>query len=211
MTNTNSLFDLIMLAMGVYVLYSAVTGKGRLYAAENIRKEKKDDFLKTMRKLYAVLGVMMVLNAACSMVKNRLYELKEVVAATETAAAQYEWTLIDGVNLGQFAFVTPTLLDVLTYVFLGLSLAVIIVMIVYLRKVSYKRGEAPQDEQNGEGGQQQQQRGSFFGGQQPRPAMPSSAFHYTPPEAPAADGETAAAPLDGEAIATAAAPDEPEA
>ncbi len=34
MTN---LFDIVMLAMGVYVLYAGITGKGKVYAMDNIK------------------------------------------------------------------------------------------------------------------------------------------------------------------------------
>ena len=194
MTNSFNMFDLIMLAMGAYVLYAAITGRGRLYAVENLKKDKADEFKKVMRRLYAVLGAVMMLNAAASLVKNGFYEMYEVTPATEAARAVYAWKAREGMSLGAFSFLTTTVLDVLAYVFLGLSMAVIVGMIVYIRKVTEKR--APGQAQSGE----QQKGASPF--KQPAPRMPSSAFNYSAPaepaaaEAPATEASVAGSPED---------------
>ena len=43
------MFDLLLLAMGAYVLFAGITGKGNLYATENIKKGMEEAFRKTMR------------------------------------------------------------------------------------------------------------------------------------------------------------------
>ena len=59
-------------------------------------------------------------------------------------------------------------------------------MIVYIRKVTEKR--VPGQGQSGEGDKQQQRSSSPF--RQPTPRMPSSAFQYEAPAAPAQPNDT---------------------
>lgn len=42
--------------IGIYLIYSAITGKGAAYKDENIKKEKKDEFKKMMRLFCAIFG-----------------------------------------------------------------------------------------------------------------------------------------------------------
>ena len=44
----NNMFDYILLAMGLYVLVSGIRGKGKLYAAENIKEGMEEQYHKTM-------------------------------------------------------------------------------------------------------------------------------------------------------------------
>ncbi len=67
------LFTLALLAIAVYVLYSAITMKGRLFATENIIEEKIPQFKKLLRGIYFGLGVIMLLMAANSGFQNLLY------------------------------------------------------------------------------------------------------------------------------------------
>lgn len=46
----------MQIVIGLYLIYSAVTGKGAAYKDENIKKEKKDEFKKIMRLFCAIFG-----------------------------------------------------------------------------------------------------------------------------------------------------------
>ena len=172
MGSTFSMFDYILLAIGVYVLYSGISGKGRLYNIENLKEGMEEKFKSTMRKLYIGLGVVMSLNAGASLLKTGFYEMKEITAATETAKAVYAWVLQDGKSLGVFSFLTPNVLDIITYVLLGLSMALIVLMIIAIRKLTNKPGT---------GGAQGQGKSGQGAGQQARQAghtLPVSAFDF---------------------------------
>lgn len=67
------LFTLILLAISVYVLYSAFTGKGRLYSVDNIVEEKIPLFRKILKPLYLTLGIILLLMACTSAYQNVVY------------------------------------------------------------------------------------------------------------------------------------------
>lgn len=52
----NSMFGYFELIIGVYLLYSAITGKGQLLKNENIKKGMEAQYKKWMRILAAVLS-----------------------------------------------------------------------------------------------------------------------------------------------------------
>ena len=47
----NFLFTIVLLAIAGYVLYSTVTGKGKLFSVDNIIEEKIPQFIKLLRPL----------------------------------------------------------------------------------------------------------------------------------------------------------------
>lgn len=67
------LFTLILIAISGYVLYSAFTGKGRLYSIDNIIEEKIPLFRKILKPLYLTLGVILLLMACTSAYQNIVY------------------------------------------------------------------------------------------------------------------------------------------
>ena len=67
------LFPLLLLAMGIYVLYGAIVGKGRLFAMENIKEEAKEKVHKMLRGLYFALAVVLFLTAAVNFTQSVLY------------------------------------------------------------------------------------------------------------------------------------------
>lgn len=69
----NFLFTLILFAIAAYVLYSAFTGKGKLFSVENILEEKIPQFLKLLRPLYLTLGIIMLIMALTSAFQNVVY------------------------------------------------------------------------------------------------------------------------------------------
>jgi hypothetical protein len=52
------LFDVCIVFSGVYMLYSAVTGKGSFYKTDNIKKGLEEKYKKLIRLLCAVGGVL---------------------------------------------------------------------------------------------------------------------------------------------------------
>jgi len=78
----------------------------------------------------------MIINGGFSLLKTYLYEYVEVAAATETTAAVYDTVLKDGRSLGAFTFLTPKFFNILTYVFMGLVVAGVVVLIVVMRKMT---------------------------------------------------------------------------
>lgn len=137
--NSMSLFDWIMLAMGAYVLYAGITGKGRLYVVENVKEGMEENLKKFSRLLYIILGIIMVVNSATSIVKYAFYAYQEVLPATDTAAAVYDWVAIK--DLGSFSFLTVQVLDIIAYVFLGLCIACIVILIIGFRKMTDKNAK----------------------------------------------------------------------
>jgi len=140
MTDTFSLFDILLLAISAYVLYAGITGKGRLYNVENIKEGMEEEFKSMTRKLYIVLGSIMIVNSGASLLRGALYSYEEVSAATDTTAAVYEW--IAKKDLGSFAFLTPKVLGIISYVALGVTMALIVLLIVKMRKYTDKEAAA---------------------------------------------------------------------
>ena len=69
----NFIFTLVLLAIAGYVLYSAITGKGKLFSTDNIVEEKLPQFLKLLRPCYLVLGVLLLLMALLSGYQNTVF------------------------------------------------------------------------------------------------------------------------------------------
>lgn len=138
-----SLFDLLLLAMGGYVLFAGITGKGKLYAADNVKEGMEEKFQKTMRTIYLCLGGAMMLNSVLSLLTSTLYTSKVITEATDTAQAVYE--IVPAFELGFWSFLTPELLTILLYVCMAAIVALIVLMILKLRKFTdkTKRASAP--------------------------------------------------------------------
>ena len=131
-----SLFDVLMLGIGVYVLIGGIRGKGRLYSTGNVKKGMEEKYQKTMRLIYTILGVLMTLNGAVSCLSSYFYSYGEITAATETTEAVFGWTQKH--DLGSFDFLTPQVFSVLSLVFLALCMTGIIVMLVVSKKMTVK-------------------------------------------------------------------------
>ena len=166
-SNSFSMFDYILLAMGIYVLVSGIRGKGRLFTAENIKEGMEEKFMKTMRILYIVLGVVMTINGGVSLIKYNFYIF---TPATETTAAVWTPTA----NLGAFSFLTVPVLNVLTYVCMGLCLLCIVSRLVAIRKMTDKN--APARKAAAENPTQQAQAARQAGH-----VLPVSAFEFDEP------------------------------
>ena len=163
MTGTFAMFDWLLLAVSVYVLYSGIVGKGKLYSVENIKEGMEEDFRKLSRKIYIYLGIAMVINSAASLLRNTFYIYQATTPATETAKAVYKWKLIEGKSLGAFSFLTAQVFDIVSYVALALTLGLIVLLVVKMRKYIDKDAQAKAS-QNAKKG--------------PSSSMPSSAFNF---------------------------------
>lgn len=69
----NFLLTVILLGIAIYVLYSAITGKGKLFVTENIKEEKIESFKKILKKLYLGMGIVMLIMALISGLQNLIY------------------------------------------------------------------------------------------------------------------------------------------
>lgn len=135
MSDTFSLFDMMLLAIAVYVLYAGIVGKGRLYNAENIKEGMEEKFKSLTRKIYIFLGVAMVINSGASLTRGLLYS-QVLTEATDTTAAFYTWE--PKVELGRFSFMTPTVFNIISYVALGITLVLIVFLVLKMRQFTDK-------------------------------------------------------------------------
>jgi hypothetical protein len=168
MTGSTSLFDLLLLAISVYVLYAGITGKGRLYTIENIKEGKETEFKALMRKLYIVLGILMTINSGASLLKGMYYTYQETVAATDTTGAVYEWVMTK--DLGAFSFMTARAFDIVSWVALAFTLALIVVLVVFMRRYTDKEKEAAKKSGGSAGSAACARKGGCV--------LPSSAFEF---------------------------------
>lgn len=148
MQSTLSLFDYMMLAIGVYVLVAGIRGKGRLYSVDNIKEGMEEAFMRIMRKLYIALGIIMTFSGVISILKYVFYAYEEVIPATETMTAGFDWVLKPGMDLGVFRFLTIPVINIITYVCSGLSIVGIVIMIIATRKMTDKNAAARRAEQS---------------------------------------------------------------
>ena len=161
MSNSFAMFDWLLLAVSVYVLYSGIVGKGKLYSVENIKEDLQEEFKALSRKIYIFLGIAMVINSAASLLRNTFYAYQEITPAAGTAKAVYGWVAIK--DLGTFSFLTAPVFDIISYVALALTLGLIVFLVVKMRKYVDKNAQA-----------KSKQSSSPRGGS----SMPSSAFNF---------------------------------
>ncbi len=100
-----SFFNIIMLAISLYVLYAGIVGKGRLYQADNIKEECKEKFHSILRKVFIGLGVVMLLMSACNFAPSLFYTQNVSYSFSE------DYTDSDG---NQYKAGTPTTAEELT-------------------------------------------------------------------------------------------------
>ena len=91
------LFPILLLAMSIYVFYSAITGKGRLFSMENIKEDAKEKVHKLLRTLYFVLGAIMLLMALSNFGQSVLYSNAMIeYEATDTYKSDFADVIKDG-------------------------------------------------------------------------------------------------------------------
>ena len=162
MTDSFSMFDMLLLAIAVYVLYAGIVGKGRLFTLENIKEGMEAQYISMSRKFYIALGIFMLLNSGASLLRGVFYQ-QVVTAATETTAASATWEA--KMDMGKFAFMTPEVFNIISYVALGITLALIVLLAVLMRK--YMDKDAAKKRAEASGAQRQNPN-----------ALPRSAFEF---------------------------------
>lgn len=184
MDSSFSLFDYLILGMGIYVLVAGIRGKGRLYQVENIKEGMVEKFISIMRRLYIGIGAVMTINGLLSVARYTLYTLVEVTPATDTTAAVYDW--VPKAESGFWSFLTIPVIQVLAYICTALSLAGIVFLIVITRKMTDKEAAAKQAAAARAGSTSPNQAGRI---------LPVSAFDFDDePETPQASAEPAQQP-----------------
>ena len=162
MSNSFAMFDWLLLAISVYVLYAGIVGKGRLYSVENIKEGKEEEFKQLSRKIYIFLGIAMVINSGASLLRSTFYTYQEVTPASGTTAAVY--ALQATKDLGAFSFLTPTVFNVISYAALAITLGLIVLLVVKMRKFVDKEAQA--------------KHAATAGASKSGSSMPSSAFNF---------------------------------
>lgn len=157
------LFDLILMAMAVYILIGGISGKGKLLKADNIKEGKEEEFRKYSRIVYIVLGCVMLIHSATTSVQNLLYvydpESQSIVAATDSGLANA---------------ISYDLLRVISIIFFALTIIALIVLIVLMRKYTDKE----KAKQKASGTQNERQKGHI---------LPVDAFDFDEEETEAGD------------------------
>ena len=162
MSSSFAMFDWLLLAISVYVLYAGIVGKGRLYSVENIKEGQEEAFKALSRKIYIFLGIAMVINSGASLLRSTFYTYQEVTPATGTTAAVYD--MVATRDLGAFSFLTPEVFNIISYVALALTMGLIVLLVVKMRKFVDKNAQAKKSAAAG----------PAKGGS----SMPSSAFNF---------------------------------
>ena len=93
----NYLFPILLAAMGIYVLYGAITAKGRLFAMDNIKEESVDQVKKIMRGLYFAIAALMILMAITNFGQSVLYAQEDrIYEVTEAYSTDFADIIQDG-------------------------------------------------------------------------------------------------------------------
>lgn len=67
------LMDAFMLATGVYLLFGAITGKGKIYENQNLKKGQEERYHKILRTSLFVLSILSILNAVSTLLNWNKY------------------------------------------------------------------------------------------------------------------------------------------
>ena len=75
------MFDVILIAMSIYILAGGIAGKGRLFKVNNIKEGQEENFLKYTKLIYIVLGIVMLIHSLSGLIQNVMYEYNSEQAA----------------------------------------------------------------------------------------------------------------------------------
>ena len=162
MGDSFAMFDWLLLAISVYVLYAGIVGKGRLYSVENIKEGMEEEFKQLSRKIYIFLGIAMVINSGASILRGMLYAYEEITPATETVDAVSGWVATR--DLGAFKFMTIEVFNIISYVALAVTLGLIVYLVIKMRQYVDKNAQA--------------KKSAAAGAPKSTSSMPSSAFNF---------------------------------
>lgn len=137
----SNLFDYILIGLSLYVLVSAIVGKGRLFEVGKVKEGKEKEFKKKLRLLYILLGIAMLINSGISFAQQMFYQYNAELGAYETVR-----------DPGFLAFLTPSLCRTLSIVFLAIVLGFVVLLIIVTKKYTIKgattQGSSESSEQN---------------------------------------------------------------
>ena len=187
-------FSLLMVVIAVFLAYSVFTGKGKLMAVENIKKDKIGTYKKWLRILYAVMMVIVLLMAFFNFVEKVAYvqtnyyeftedylgadekvhpageshptdEMIEILIPTESSGGSM-CAPVDTSELPYKYTGTTYTLD-LNFVGLGVSLVVVLALFIFINKMTDK------DLQKKNYQKKNSSKGPV------RPSMPKGAFDFS--------------------------------
>ena len=133
------MFDVILIAMSVYILVGGIAGKGRLFKVNNIKEGQEENFIKYSRLVYIILGVVMFFHSLSGLVQNIMYEYN-----AETGAY---------VATGKLAFLSSISYDalrIISIVFFALTLAGLGGLIVVMKKFTNPDPKSNSKDPNGD-------------------------------------------------------------
>ena len=124
------IIEIIMAAMGIYVLVSGIRGHGRLYTTQHIKEGCEEKSMKGQKIIYLVLGTSMLTNALASILQMLLY-----TAETADGTVTYVPT---GRMTESLAWLKAEMLNAVAFTFMAISILTIIALFIFLRKVMDK-------------------------------------------------------------------------
>ena len=200
-------FSLLMVVVAVVLAIPVITGKGKLLATENIKKDKIATYKKGLRILYAILILVVLCMAFFNFVEKEAYvqtnyfeftepyvgadgvtyaagephtteEMREILLPTETSQSLcspvdteslpyrfLETTYTLNERYAFLGFVPYRTAHILNFVILGISMAIIFALFVFINMMTDKEA---------------QKKNSRAAKQNPvRPSMPKGAFDFS--------------------------------
>lgn len=129
-----SIFDIFMAVIAAYVLISAIIGSGRIFIVQNVKEGREEIVQKGQRWFYLVIGLVMLINAICSMLMSYFYEVQVIDNA---------YFYVPKHDMGSFSYLTSAFLSTTTFVCMGIALLTILGLVIFIRKNTdrTKRGE----------------------------------------------------------------------
>ncbi len=201
----NTMLILIMIFVAIYLAKAVFTGKGKLMEAENIKKDKVEQYKKIIRLLYTGMFVMTILVAlvnvagsygytqdyqykfieeytdadgivhpvgevntldemrAINWVQTESAQSSSMCAASSEESVPYELEMLEPtLNWSWMSFLSFRALEVLNYICMGISIALVVAIFVVINKFTDKN--AKEKAQQVAAGR--------------RPSMPQGAFDF---------------------------------
>lgn len=72
--NLTVILDVIIAALGVYLLVSGIRGKGKFYQVQQVKEENRAEYVKAAKKNFIIIGVALIVDGVMSALKEVLYE-----------------------------------------------------------------------------------------------------------------------------------------
>lgn len=122
---SHNFLDAFQLLIAAYLFYTALKGSGTLYNFPEVPKKKQSEVHRNLRIIYAVGGVIALIDGLASMVQNTMYR----VTYTESSAEVTQVGTISGLS-----FLTYDMLSAISLVCTILIVALLIGTMIYVKK-----------------------------------------------------------------------------